>query len=260
MASDLDLEQVMETARRAVGAASAAALRHFRMGLHVERKPDASLVTEADRSAEAAALDIIRAAYPTHAVLGEETGPHGDPSEQRWIVDPIDGTHGFIRGGPYWGPLVAFERQGEILVGAMALPVRGRSYWAGRGLGSFRDGERIRVSAVADWASATLSVGELKALLAPPHGAGVQRLVDTADRTRCLGDLAGCAMLLDGLADVWLEAGVSVWDLAPLKILVEEAGGRFTDLGGTPTHAAGSAVASNGLLHDHVLAALRGEG
>jgi histidinol-phosphatase len=260
--ADLDLALAMETARRAAEAASAAALRHFRTGVRVETKPDRSPVTAADREAEAAALAVIRAAFPEHAVLGEESGAHAGSAGSRWIVDPIDGTRGFTRGGGFWGPLVALEVAGAVVAGAMALPALGETYWAARGQGCWlRVGAggptRLRVSGVADWPEATLSLGELRFLLAPPLGERVAGLARTAASVRCYGDLAGAAMVLTGRAEAWIEAGVQVWDLAALQVLVEEAGGRFTDLEGRPSAGSGACLATNGRVHDQLLKALR---
>ncbi len=258
---DLDLALALETARRAVEAASAAALRHFRTGIRVEVKPDRTPVTAADREAEAAALAAIRAAFPDHAVLGEESGAHAGDAAARWIVDPIDGTRGFTRGGSFWGPLVALEHGGTVVAGAMALPALGETYWAARGLGCWlRSGTatpaRLRVSGIADWSEATLSIGEMRFLLAPPIGPRVVELARSAASARCHGDLAGAAMVLTGRAEAWIEAGVQVWDLAPLQVLVEEAGGRFTDFEGRETIGGGRCVASNGLVHPHLLGGL----
>jgi histidinol-phosphatase len=251
--ADLDLARALLAARRAVEAASAAALVHFRRGVRVETKPDRTPVTIADRESEAAAAAVIRAAFPGHGFVGEETGATPGSEEARWIVDPIDGTRGFTRGGSFWGPLV----------GAMAMPALSESYWAAKGLGAFvqRGGEnpeRLRVSGIWEWGDATLSLGEMHSLLAPELAAKVLRLTTTCAQARCYGDLAGCAMLLAGRAEAWLEAGVKSWDLAALKILVEEAGGRFTDFAGRPTAEAGNCVASNGRVHEHVLGVLRG--
>lgn len=253
----------MDTARRAVEAASAAELAHFRRGVRVEVKPDRTPVTAADREGEASILAVVREAFPDHAFLGEETGAHAGSAASRWIVDPLDGTKGFTRGRTFWGPLVALEHGGEIVAGAMALPALSETYWAARGLGAWmRTGDgrpvRLAVSRVADWAQATLSLGEPHVLLLPPLLSRVARLATSCASSRCYGDLAGCALVLQGKGEAWIEAGVKVWDLAPLKILVEEAGGRFTDLAGRATVASGACVASNGLVHDRVLAALRG--
>ncbi len=260
---DLDLAKAMDVARRAVEAASAASLAHFRRGVRVERKPDRTPVTQADRDSEAAILAVVRGAFPDHAFLGEETGAHAGSAETRWIVDPLDGTKGFTRGREFWGALVALEHQGRVVAGAMALPALGETYWAARGLGAWRRAgeappERLRVSAIADWADATLSFGEPHVLFRPPMLERVAALAIAAQAARCYGDLAGCALVLQGKAEAWVEAGVQIWDLGPLPVLVEEAGGTFTDLEGRPTHASGSCVASNGLVHQHVLRALAG--
>ena len=258
MAETLDLPLALQVARRAVEAAGEAALRHFRRELRIARKPDGSPVTQADLEAEQAILREVRAVFPTHAILAEESGAlDGDPSF-RWIVDPLDGTRGFARGGTFWGPLVALEHRGEIVAGALGLPALGETYWAARGLGSFRNGDPVRVSEVSRISDATLCLGEMKALLAARHGAGVRFLVESAAVTRCPGDVAGCAMLLSGRADIWLEAGVKAWDLAAAEILVEEAGGSFTDFAGARSIARGEAVATNAALHEPVLAALSG--
>jgi histidinol-phosphatase len=150
---------------------------------------------------------------------------------------------------------VALEREGEVVAGALALPALGETYWAARGHGAFRDGEPLRVSKISSWGEATLSLGEIRALLERAQGA--MELAKAASSTRCYGDLAGCVQILTGRADAWLEAGVKVWDLGPLMVLVQEAGGRFTDFAGRATIESGEALASNGLLHEHVLRELR---
>ncbi len=254
----LDLDLALATARRAVEAASRASLAHFHRAVRVELKPDRSPVTVADRESEAAALDVIHGAFPEHGVLGEETGAHVGAGETRWIVDPLDGTRGFVRGETCWGPLVALEHEGEVVAGAMGLPVASEVYFGASGRGAWRSvsggaPERLRVSGIARWEDATLSLGEPRVLLAPPYVRAAISLATSCARTRCHGDLAGFAMVLTGSAEVWIEAGVQIWDLAPMKVLLEEAGGRFTDLAGRPTITSGGCVASNGALHEHVL-------
>ena len=140
----------------------------------------------------------------------------------------------------------------------MAMPALGTSYWAARGLGAYRDGTRLAVSRIADWSEATLSMGELHKLLGEPWGDAVRTLATTSASSRCFGDLAGCAMVLDGRAEAWIEAGVQTWDLAPYPVLVREAGGRFTDFAGTGGLQSGTAIVSNGRVHEHVLAAVQG--
>ena len=259
MMTAAELRRAMDAARRAVQAAAAASLRRWRGDLAVEIKADASPVTVADREAEAAILNILRAEFPDHGVLAEESGALGEAAPSRWIVDPLDGTRGFSRGGSFWGPLVALEERGEIVVGAMALPALGETYWAARGEGAFRDGDRLHVSDVSDWREATLSLGDVRRLLLEdPKAERIASLVGTCASVRGYGDLAACAELLNGRADAWMEAGVKVWDLAPLAVLVEEAGGLFVDLDGRATVHTGHAVATNGRLHHHVLAGLVG--
>jgi histidinol-phosphatase len=249
---DRDLDRALAVARDAVAAAGAAALTHLRRGVVVETKLDLTPVTAADRAAEDEIVAVIRAAFPDHAILGEEGGARG-AGAVRWIVDPIDGTRGFARGGMMWGPMVALEVAGEIVAGALALPAFGRSYWAARGRGAWCDGTRLAVSAIADMADATLSVGELRRMATHP---GIQWLIERAASTRCYGDLAGCTMVLDGRAEVWIEGGVKSWDVAAPAILIAEAGGRFTDWNGAPSFESGYVIASNGRVHDEVVRAM----
>ena len=260
--SGIDLDRAMETAKAAVLAASSASLVHFRQGVRIETKPDRTPVTQADRDAEDAIFGVIRTNFPDHALLGEETGEHAGSAAARWIVDPIDGTRGFTRGGFFWGPLVALEHEGVIVAGAMAMPALGEVYWAAKGKGAYRQlrdemPTRLAVSGIEDWSEATLFLGEPKALFSPPLGERVTELTLSSAQTRCYGDLAGCAMVLTGRAEVWIEAGVKSWDLGPFPVLVEEAGGRFTDFDGNVTVHSGHCIVSNAKLHSHVLAALK---
>jgi histidinol-phosphatase len=247
-----DLGRALSVARDAVAAGGAAALSHLRRGVVVETKPDLTPVTAADRAAEDEIIAVIRAAFPDHAILGEEGGARGSGAV-RWIVDPIDGTRGFARGGMMWGPMVALEVGGELVLGALALPALGTTYWAARGQGAWRDGTRLAVSAIADIGDATVSLGELKRMAARP---GVQSLIARAASVRCYGDLAGCTMVLDGRAEVWIEGGVQPWDVAAPAILIREAGGRYTDWTGAPSFESGYAIASNGAIHDEILRAM----
>lgn len=251
------LDKALEVARRCVEVAGAASLPYFRSGVVVETKLDRSPVTAADKESEAAILAVIRASFPDHSILAEESGvSQGDP-DHRWIVDPLDGTRGFTRGGKFWGPLIAFEHKGQVLAGAMGMPALGDTYWAAKGRGCFYNGERARVSKIGELRDATLSMGELQHLMRAPHGEAIAELIRSAASTRGYGDPAGAAMLLSGRADVWLEAGVKTWDLAPMKILIEEAGGRFTAFDGSPSIETGNAIGSNSVLHEEILKALR---
>jgi histidinol-phosphatase len=251
------LEQAMNTARLAAVQGAQTALRFFRSGVSPEWKDDRSPVTEADREAEAVIVATIQAQFPQHGILAEESGFLPGDQEYRWIIDPIDGTRGFIRAGKFWGSLVALEYRGQVVAGAMALPALELEYWAGRGLGCFRNGIRVQVSQESRWEDATLSLGELQHLLSPPYQSAITGLIQTAASTRCYGDPGGLMMVLDGLADVWMEAGVKPWDLAAASVLIEEAGGRFSNFRGTHDLNDGTAIASNGLLHEEILNRLR---
>jgi histidinol-phosphatase len=250
------LEPALDVARRVVRAAGDAALRHFRRGVTVERKVDRSPVTVADREAEAAMVAIVRSAYPDHAILGEETGAHAGTSEWRWILDPVDGTRGFVRGTPSWGPLVALEHRGRVVVGAMALPVLGEVYFAARGLGSWMNDSRVRLSGVGELAEATVCVGWLGGCLEPPWDGPIAEIARRAHSCWSPGDLASGAWVLSGRADAWIDRGIQTWDIAPFPVLVEEAGGRHSDLAGAATIETGCILISNGALHDELLTRL----
>lgn len=246
-------EEDLKVAKQAVETAGKIALGYYKEGVQVQIKADNSPVTEADLASEAAIIDIIKSHDPTSSIIAEESGLHDRSKDRRWIIDPIDGTRGFTRGGEYWGPLVALEEKGHIVVGAMMLPVRSEVYWASKGGGAYKNGIPLRVSQIDNWSEATLSLGETARLVRPPIGEGVTKLASTSASTRGLGDLAGVTLVLNGLAEAWIEVGVKPWDLAPTKILVEEAGGQWTTFEGDSDLSRGNAIGSNGHLHQHVL-------
>jgi histidinol-phosphatase len=224
--------------------------------LVVETKPDLSPVTEADRTVEQVLRKRIGEERPGHGVVGEEFGAD-DPGRARWILDPIDGTKNYLRGLPVWATLIALEREGRVEVGVVSAPALARRWWAARGHGAFVNGRRIRVSKVAGLSDAVLSYASLTSW--EQHGLGDQflALARSCWRTRGFGDFWSHMLVAEGAADLAVEPEVELWDLAAPQVIVEEAGGRFTDLGGTPTPAGGSVVSTNGLLHDRVLATLR---
>lgn len=246
----------MSIARLAAEAGGHAAIEHFKRGIARQRKADGSYVTAADFAAEQAILKIICGAFPGHSVLSEESGvQEGDP-ELRWIVDPLDGTHRFARGFASWGPLIALLHVDQVVVGAMSMPVVNEIYWAASGLGCWLNGARCRVSAIDDWAESNLSMGSLGRLLDSPVGSRAMSLVGSCDYTIAGGDLGGASLILKGQAEAWLEAGVQTWDVAPMAVLVREAGGVFSDLAGADTVATGSACATNAALSKHVRSTL----
>ena len=228
---------------------------HGASDLVVETKPDLTPVTEADRAVELALRERIAAARPSDAVLGEEYGVAERAGPRRWIIDPIDGTKSYIRGMSTWSTLIALEVEGAIVVGVVAMPALGRRWWGSRGGGAFADGRPIRVSGIASLAEAQLA------------WSGIQEW-DEVGSTRS-ADRAGASVLGGPVASgtpgstCWSPRAqprspstpsVSLWDLAALKVIVEEAGGRFTDLAGVATADGGSGIATNGLVHDAALA------
>jgi histidinol-phosphatase len=234
-------------------------LARFRaLDLVVESKPDMTPVSEADRDAEEVIRRRIRAERPGHAVLGEEFGVDGpEGASCRWVLDPIDGTKNFVRRVPVWATLVALEERGEIVAGVIHNPVTGELYTARRGGGTRLNGERVHVSDVVELDRAALIHAGLRLYREAGLWDGFVRLVDATERQRGFGDYMGYTLVAEGKAEIYVEVDLKPWDLAPCKIVVEEAGGRFTDLAGEPTIYSGQALVSNGRLHDVALSLLR---
>ncbi len=224
--------------------------------LAVSTKPDLTPVTEADRTVEQAIRAGIARSRPDHGILGEEFAEVGGQAGWRWILDPIDGTKNYVRGIPVWATCIALQHEDEGVVGVVSAPALGRRWWAARGHGAFADGQPIRVSAVADLADAQLSYDSVKSFEAYGLGEQFLSLARRCWRTRGLGDFWSHVLVAEGAVDVAAEPEVSLWDVAAVQVIVEEAGGRFTDLGGAARPDGGSAVSTNGLLHDEVLGAL----
>jgi histidinol-phosphatase len=237
----------LELAFRLADAADAISLPRFRSGLAVETKPDLTPVTEADRAVEAEIRRILGAERPADAILGEEEGG-ADSGARRWIVDPIDGTRNYTRGIPIWATLVALEVDGVVRLGVVSAPALARRWWAERGSGAFADGERVQVSAISRIEDAVLSFAIED---------GIPAIAGRAWHARGLGDFWPYMLIAEGAVDGTADAaGVREWDLAAMQVIVEEAGGRFSDRNGVARIDGRSAVASNGLVHDELLAAL----
>jgi histidinol-phosphatase len=250
---DPDLVLALELADRA----DALTLARFRAtDLRVDTKPDLTPVTEADRAAEEAIRSLIERARPGDAIVGEEYGSTGE-GDRRWILDPIDGTSGYARGIPVWATLIALERDGELDVGVVSAPALHARWWAARGDGAFRDGEPVHVSKVSRIEDAHLAYDAHRHFEAVGRGDKFLALARRCWRSRGFGDFWPYVMVADGSIDIAVEPDdLSLWDLAAPLVIVEAAGGRFTDFAGETRADAGSAVATNGLLHDEVLAAL----
>ena len=240
--------------------ADAISMKWFRaVDLRIETKADLTPVSEADRGVEQALRERIASERIGEGVIGEEFGVD-DAANGRWILDPIDGTKNFVRGIPIWATLIALERDGVIQAGLASAPALGRRWWAARGEGSFADDNRITVSKVGRVEDAQLCFGGVRTWRKAGLLENFLELALRSQRTRGFGDFWMHMLVAEGAADVAAEMEVSIWDLAAVQIIVEEAGGRFTDLSGKATPSGGSAVSTNGLLHDEVLEILNGSG
>jgi histidinol-phosphatase len=251
------MHPALGAAIEAARAAGEIALRYYHGGVEVTLKPDQTPVTEADRQAEQAITAILGRAFPDWGFLGEEFGEAGS-AETRWIIDPIDGTKNFVRGIPVWAVLIALEERGEVTTGVVHNPATGDLYTARRGEGAFANGRPIRVSDCGRMKDAMLLHSGLPLLRAEGWWDGFLRLVDASYRTRGFGDYYGYGLLAEGKAEVYVEVDLKPWDIAAVKILVEEAGGRLTDFSDRPTIYDGRVLASNGRLHDEALRLLNG--
>jgi histidinol-phosphatase len=257
--------------------ADALAMSFYRGELGTEAKDDGTLVTRADRAVETLLRERITERYPEHAILGEEEGyVAGSRGAARWILDPIDGTHGFARGLPVWATLIALERDGEVELGVVSAPALGTRWWAARGQGAWRDAgtptpgpskgertaagagvERIHVSAVDRLEDAQVLYGSLK-LTEQRWPSGFRALIDRVWRTRGFGDFWQHCLVAEGAAEVGLEGEIKAWDIAALQVILEEAGGRLTSDDGIRGIDVPNCVTTNGLLHEEVIGLLRG--
>jgi len=240
-AHDIDLDQALEVARAAAARASEIAMRWFRQPIEVERKGDASPVTEADRECERAIRETLLEAFPDHAIYGEEYGHRGD-SRCIWLVDPIDGTRSFIRGLEFWSVQIALMIDGELVLGVSAAPPFNETAWAVAGQGAWLDGKPLKVADDGDDDShdntdldaMDLSLGNIRTLAKGPGWDKVGELVRRAARTRGYGDFYPYHRLAAGGLDAVIESDVNILDIAALTVIVCEAGGRVTELTGAP--------------------------
>jgi histidinol-phosphatase len=231
-------------------------LKYFQGQFVVETKPDTSPVTVADREAEAYIRQIIESRFPHDGLIGEEFGERRAQAKRRWIIDPIDGTFSFVHGVPLYGVLIGMEQEDEPLLGVIHLPALNETIAAARGEGCHWRGQRAQVSTTPElsdavWLTTGTDVGSDPAL-----SAALGRLAQPAGLGRTWGDCYGYVLVATGRADIMIDPLMHVWDCAALLPIVEEANGRFTDWQGQRTIRGGNAVASNGLLHDQVLACL----
>jgi histidinol-phosphatase len=240
-------------------------MRRFRsLDLRVDAKPDLTPVTDADLAVEESLRNLLGRARPRDAMVGEEFGRTGF-SQRCWVIDPIDATANFVRGVPVWATLIGLMAEDEVIAGVVTAPALGRRWWAARDGGawtgrSLTKATACRVSGISSLSDASLSYSDLSSWEQAdklPELLGLSRKVW---RTRAYGDFWSHVLVAEGACDISAETDVSLWDLAAVQIIVEEAGGAFTALDGTPRPDCGSAVCTNGLLHQEVLSLLGGAG
>ena len=236
--------------------------RRFKaLDLRVETKPDLTPVSDADRAVEDALRNMLRRSRPRDAVLGEEDGRTGG-GPRCWVLDPIDATKNFVRGVPVWATLIGLMDGPRVVVGVASAPALGRRWWASSGGGawtgrSLAKASRLHASGVTKMSDASLSYSGVGGWAEAGRLDGFLTLTEAVWRTRAFGDFWSHMLVAEGAVDVSAEPEVSLWDLAALQVIVEEAGGRFTSLAGEATPDGGSVVCTNGYLHDEVLSHLR---
>lgn len=255
--NDLDL------ALRLADAADAITLARFEASdLAVNSKPDMTPVSDADLACERELRALLSAERPEDAVLGEEFGGTVSFRGRQWVIDPIDGTKNYVRGVPVWATLISLLIDGRPVLGVISAPALARRWYAAEGTGAWRtfaEGEptRLGVSQVRDLGDSSLSFSSLSGWTERGLRDSFLALTERTWRLRAYGDFLSYCLVAEGAVDIAAEPEVSLWDLAALSCLVAEAGGRFTSLAGAEGPHGGNAVATNGLLHEEVLAALR---
>lgn len=223
-----ELEYALELARKA----GETALGYWRRGLEAEDKQDLSPVTPADRAVERLMMTALEEAFPEDGLLGEEGGGRQARSDRRWILDPIDGTRDFVRGSRAWAVMLALEAEGDIVLGVCHLPALDETYWAVRGGGAFENGEPIHVSSITQVSRAVLCFNDFANLTRRPFSRLLPEWMARFWAVRNPGGSPGALLVASGRADAWIEPSCQPWDLAPLKIITEEAGGVFSNFAG----------------------------
>ena len=249
--------QFLQTAIRAARAGEAIIRHYYRGDIGVRLKEDQTPVTVADIETEKAIKTMLQTAYPEHGFYGEETGRNRTDAEYVWLVDPIDGTKSFVRQYPFFSTQIALLKSEQFIVGVSNAPLFGELAYAEAGDGAFLNDRPLRVSAIQELSVATLSFGNIKTLAAGRNWPVLATLIGQLNRTRGYGDFYHYHLLAAGKIEIVIESDINILDVAALSLLIQEAGGRVTDLQGRPLNLESTTIlASNGLLHDTVLALL----
>lgn len=219
---------------------------------NVMTKADLSPVTEIDQETERRIRSAIENVYPQDGIEGEEHGIDKKENSRNWVVDPIDGTKNYLRGVPIWGTLIALCVEDQPVMGVVSAPSLHRRWWASKGNGAFLNGKQIHVSKIDDLKQAQASFGNMSHFEPGGFPGGLERLNSEIARARGIGDFWSHMLVAEGALDCGLDPIVEPYDIAPLKIIVEEAGGTFTDFHGKDTIRGGSGLSTNGILHDQL--------
>jgi histidinol-phosphatase len=250
----VNTSEFLATALEAARAGAEVIRRYYQRNLQVTLKADKSPVTQADVETEQVIRSIIGQRFPGHGFYGEETGQSSLDAEYLWLVDPIDGTKAFVREYPFFSTQIALMHRGRLIVGVSSAPVYGELAYAEIGRGAWLDEQPIKVSDVATIEAGAISTGNLKTLASGARWAALGKLVTRAQRIRGYGDFLHYHLLAAGKIDVVIESDVNILDIAALAVIVEAAGGRFTDLEGRALGLETTSVlATNGKLHEEVL-------
>jgi len=273
--TDEGLRGWVDAALRWCDETDAIAMRHYRSTPAITRKPDRTFVTEADTAIERLIRDRIAAELPAHGVVGEELGDDAAGAAVRWYVDPIDGTHNYMRGVPLFATLIAAEQDGELQAAVISAPALGARWYGWRGGGAWGIGSagtrgtarpgadapageprRLAVSRIEAVEDAQVLYAGTVDVEASGRAPGFRRLLGRAWRERGFGDFWGYTLIAEGAAEAMVEVDLSSWDAAAPMLIVEEAGGRVTDFGGERRFDSGTFLATNGVIHDTVLTML----
>ncbi len=259
MQADTEPSAFLATALAAADEAAAISRAYFRGNLEVTTKADMTPVTQADVECEEAIRETILAAFPEHGFFGEETGKSRSEAEYLWLVDPIDGTKGFVRQYPFFSTQIALMHRGEVVLGVSSGTMMEELAWAEKGRGAYLNGERLAVSGIEDADRAAVSTGNLRSLAESDGWGALGSILARADRTRGYGDFYHYHLLAAGKIEAVIESDVNILDIAALSLIVAEAGGRFTDLNGQPPGLdTRSVLAANPALHAEYLDRLKG--
>jgi len=268
---DTEIGAAVEVALAACDEADAISLASFRRAIRIEAKPDASFVTEADTAVERAVRERIAGRFPDHGLVGEEYGVEASESGRRWFIDPIDGTHNYMRGVPVYATLIALEIDDRLVVGAVSAPALHRRWFSWDGGGAWAvetvtggwdraSAMPLSVSEVDRLDEASLVYSSFPSIEGSGRAPGFGPLLGKVWRDRGLGDFYGYMLVAEGAAEVMIEAELKTWDLAGPRAVMEQAGARVTDIEGGEQMPAHGVLATNGRLHDTVLRELAGGG